>query len=377
MRPVTDILVKPAGPDCNMDCGYCFYSGRQELYAGPPTRMAPDVLERMIQQIMEQEVDQVSIGWQGGEPTLMGLPFYQKAVDLMRRYGKGKEVANGLQTNGLLLDKGWARFFKKYKFLVGLSLDGPEHVHDHYRRLRGGQPTWSRVADGARLLLDRGVEVNALAVVNRYSAGFPEEIYDFLRDMGLTYMQFIPCVESDPDRPGEAAPFSVTAEQYGPFLCTVFDRWISDFKNGVPMTSVRFFESLLFCYAGFPSPECTLLPECGTYVVVEHNGDVYSCDFFVEGEWKLGNLIEDSLADCLNSERQKLFGSLKSNLHGECRECGWRELCRGGCTKDRVRVAADGNLNHFCAAFKMFFRHADPHFRRLAEEWRRKQAGVR
>jgi uncharacterized protein len=325
---------------------------------------------------MQQSGEEVSLGWQGGEPTLMGLPFFQRAVELEKRYGEAKTVGNGLQTNGILLSSEWARFFKQYNFLIGLSLDGPAHIHDHYRRMQGGQGSWSRVADNARLLLDAGVSVNALTVVNDYSARFAAEIYAFHKELGLNYMQFIPCVETDPENPERAAPFSVSAEGYGTFLCKLFDLWLADFVNGAPTTSIRFFESLLFSYAGLAPPECTLQDECGRYVVVEHNGDVYACDFFVEPGWKLGNVMESRLADMLNSPKQVDFGKWKSNLPAGCGECTWLTLCRGGCTKDRIRDPRDRNLNHFCAAFKMFFAHADSDMRRLVAEWRRKQEGL-
>ena len=359
-----------------MACAYCFYSAKLELFPEATHRMSDPVLKELIRQFMQQSGEEVSLGWQGGEPTLMGLPFFQRAVELEKRYGEAKTVGNGLQTNGILLSSEWARFFKQYNFLIGLSLDGPAHIHDHYRRMQGGQGSWSRVADNARLLLDAGVSVNALTVVNDYSARFPAEIYAFHKELGLTYMQFIPCVETDPENPERAAPFSISAEGYGAFLCKLFDLWRADFVDGAPTTSIRFFESLLFSYAGLAPPECTLQDECGRYVVVEHNGDIYACDFFVEPGWKLGNVMESRLADMLNSSKQVDFGKWKSDLPAGCGECTWLTLCRGGCTKDRIRDPRDRNLNHFCAAFKMFFAHADGDMRRLVAEWRRKQEGV-
>ncbi len=377
IKPLTNILVKPAGPDCNMACGYCFYSGKESLFPESGAhRMNDTVLEEMMRQLLGQPWNEVSIGWQGGEPTLMGLPFFRKAVELEKRYGRGKTVGNGLQTNGILLDKEWARFFNEFSFLVGLSIDGPEHVHDHYRRMMGAGPSWERVHGSAKLMLDAGVLVNALTVVNDYSARFPDEIYDFHRGLGLSYMQFIPCVETDPADPARAAGFSVSAEDYGKFLCRIFDRWTGDFIDGAPSTSVRFFESLLFSYAGFAPPECTLCEECGPYVVVEHNGDVYSCDFFVEPEWRLGNIMDGRLADMLNSPRQEEFGRIKSDLPVRCLECRWLSLCRGGCTKDRLRDPRDGRLNHFCTALEMFFGYADGEMRRIVSKWRKKQEAL-
>lgn len=370
---LTSILVKPAGPDCTMACDYCFYREKESLFAESPIhRMSEDVLEEMIRQLMRSPSGDISIGWQGGEPTLMGLPFFQKAVDLEQRYGCGKTVGNGLQTNGMLLNREWADFFRNYNFLIGLSIDGPEHVHDCYRRMQSGGVTWQRVRDAAKLLLDAGVSVNALSVVNDYSVGFPREIYEHHKELGLPFMQFIPCVESDPAHPGSKAPFTVPAEQYGKFLCEVFDFWRADFAGDTPTTSVRFFESLLFSYAGFPPPECTLCEECGVYLVVEHNGDVYACDFFVEPSWRLGNVMQDSMHSLLNGERQTAFGRMKVQLPAICAECEWLSLCRGGCVKDRLRTGTMKE-NHLCGAFKTFFAHADGEFRALVEKWRRRQ----
>ena len=373
-KPLTNILVKPAGPDCNMACGYCFYVGKQNLFE-PATkhRMGREVLQKMIRQFMEQSGKQVSITWQGGEPTLMGLDFFQDAVSFQKRYGQGQVVGNGLQTNGFLIDGDWADFFRRYHFLIGLSLDGPEHIHDHYRKTSGGQGTWSRVVKSAGLMLDRGVAVNALTVVNDHSVRFPEEIYAFHKETGLTYMQFIPCVESHGSHPEHMAPFSVPPEQYGAFLCTLFDLWLADFKDGVPTTSIRFFESLIFLYAGLTPPDCTLCDQCGSYVVVEHNGDVFSCDFFVEPRWKLGNVMKNRLDAMLNGRRQNEFGKEKARLPRACQQCEWISVCKGGCTKDRRATPGQGKINHLCAAMKTFFFHADPHLRRLAAEARRRQ----
>lgn len=373
-KKLDSILVKPAGPDCNLFCTYCFYLEKSSLYPDAKThRMSEEVLKEMVKQVMAQEKPQISFGWQGGEPTLMGLSFFEKAVEFEKHYGRGHSVGNGLQTNGILIDAAWAKFLKEYRFLVGLSLDGPEHVHDHYRFLRNGKGTWSLVVDKAKLLLDSDVEVNALTVLNDYSIQFPEEIYDSHKSLGLNYMQFIPCVETDPKDPTRAASFSVPARKYGEFLCKLFDMWRADFKEGTPTTSVRFFDSVFFSYAGFSPPECTLLGECGVYVVVEHNGDIYSCDFFVEPEWRLGNVMENDLVHMLNSQKQKKFGRMKAELPDECRKCTWLHHCRGGCTKDRIRDSQDQGLSHLCQSYKMFFEHADSRLRRMAEDWKHKQ----
>lgn len=331
-------------------------------------------LEVLIQQTFQQSIGQISFGWQGGEPTLMGLPFYRKAVELQRRYGYGRLVGNGLQTNGILINQEWVDFLKEYNFLVGLSLDGPEHLHNRYRKYRNGNPSWEKVVKNAKLMLDAGVAVNALSVVNDYSVKYVEEIYAFHKSTGFEYMQFIPVVETDPSNPSMAAPYSVDPVAYGEFLCKLFDLWRADFKAGVATTSIRHFDSVFHTYIGLEAPECTLMKHCGNYVVVEHNGDVYSCDFFVEPDWKLGNLHDDDLLVMLNSDTQEKFGNLKADVSPECRQCQWLRQCYGGCTKDRIRDPRDNGISHFCAAYKMFFNHADGQLRQLAEEWKQKQS---
>ncbi|MEA3223579.1 MAG: anaerobic sulfatase maturase [Thermodesulfobacteriota bacterium] len=367
LKPLDSILIKPAGPDCNMACTYCFYYEKAGLFSETKVhRMSDDILDNLIKQMMSQSGSQTSFGWQGGEPTLMGLPFFEKVVDKQLRYGRGQTVGNGLQTNGVLLERHWAKFLSRYKFLVGLSLDGPEHIHNRYRLMQNKKGSWSKVVDKAKLLLDHGVEVNTLIVVTDYSVQFPEEIYEFHKARGLNYMQFIPCVETDPKNPTRAAPFSVPPRKYGFFLCRLFDLWLDDFVDGVPTTFIRFFDSVLYSYAGMQPPECTLLRQCGVYVVVEHNGDVYSCDFFVEPKWKLGNIRDDYLIDLLNSPKQTGFGQIKSRIPKPCKKCKWLKYCRGGCIKDRIRDPGDNGVNHFCSSFKIFFEHADQHLKKLA-----------
>ena len=332
--------------------------------------MSKEMHEEIIRQSMDQSLGEISFAWQGGEPTLMGLPFFRRSVELQQQYGRNGQVGNGIQTNGLLIDDEWARFLHHYNFLIGLSIDGPEHIHDRYRLTKSGNGTWSKTVDSAKRMLDQEVAVNAVTVVNDYSAEFPEEIYAFHKALGLNYMQFIPCLEEDADHHEKAAPFSVSTEQYGQFFCKLFDLWMSDFKNGLPTTFIRFFDAIFYQYVGMRPPECTLLEECGEYVVVEHNGDVYSCDFFVEPRWKLGNIRLSSLVTMLNSPKQQEFGKLKSILPDRCQSCRWLVLCRGGCVKDRIRIPTDKQVNYFCRAFKMFFEHADGRLQKLAEDWK-------
>ena len=380
-KPLESVLIKPAGPDCNMDCTYCFYLDRADLFPeSKKHRMSGEVLEATIRQVMTQGAENVSLCWQGGEPTLMGVDFFQQAVEFEKQYGRnGQVVANAFQTNGLLINEVWCRLFRDYNFLIGLSLDGPQHVHDRYRIFKGGQPTWARVSDSLKLMLDQGVDVNALVVLNEYSARFPREIYDYLKQSGVKHMQFIPCMEPHPDDRTQAAPFSVSPEQFGAFLCEIFDCWTADFYRGEPTVFVRWFESVFATYVGVRPPECTLLEECGEYVVVEHNGDVFSCDFFVENRWRLGNVLDGEITTMLNSEKQSRFGLQKSDLPEACQSCRWLEHCRGGCPKERWQSPSGAEPSYLCEGYKMFFSHADQRLRKLADRWlrERRQEAVR
>ena len=373
-RPLQSVLVKPSGPDCNLNCSYCFYLGKADLF--PETRqhrMSDQVQEEMIRQVMQQSGNAVSITWQGGEPTLMGLDFYKRAIELEMKYGHGQVVDNGLQTNGTLIDPEWAGFLKKYNWLVGMSLDGPEHIHNHYRKYNTGKGTHQKVEENLRMLLGSGVAVNVLATLNDYSVQFPDETYNYFKSLGLTWMQFIPIVETDPLDPSRAAPFSVSAKAYGEFLVRMFDLWTTDFKNGQPTTHVRHFDSVFYPYVGLQAPECTMHKECGPYVVIEHNGNVYSCDFFVGPKWKLGNVMNNKIINMLNSKKQQVFGAAKAVLPGECRRCPWLTKCCGGCTKDRIKDPQDKRKPRFCLSYKMFFAHADATMTALASDWKRNQ----
>jgi uncharacterized protein len=373
-KPLNSVLVKPSGPDCNLGCTYCFYLEKEALFPETKThRMSPEIQEELIRQVMQQSGEAVSIAWQGGEPALMGLDFYKRAIELELKYGHGQSVGNGFQTNGTLLDREWAKFFKKYDWLIGLSLDGPQHIHDHYRFDKGEHPTWEKVEGVAKMLLEEGVAVNAMCCITDYSSNYAEELYNYYKGLGLTWMQFIPIVETDKDDPTKAASFSVTDEKYGRFLIRLFDLWINDFKDGEPTTSVRHFESVFHSYVGLESPECALMKECGTYVVIEHNGNAYSCDFFVEPRHRLGNIRQSKIIEMLNSKKQDEFGKAKTLLPRKCKFCPWYSKCFGGCTKDRIKDPNDQRQPRFCLAYQMFFEHADAKMRQLAERWTQKQ----
>ncbi len=374
IKALTSVLIKPSGPDCNLNCTYCFYLKKSALFTTAPVhRMSPEVQEEVIRQVMQQGGASVSLAWQGGEPTLMGLPFFERVIELEKKYGRNQMVGNGLQTNGMLLDEKWARFLKRYDWLVGISLDGPAHIHNHYRLDKGGAFTHQRVESNARMLLDNQVAVNVLCCLTDYSVHYPDELYHYFKEVGLGWMQFIPVVETDPADPTRAASFSVTAKAYGEFLCRIFDLWIQDFRNGEPTTSVRHFESVFHAYVGMEVPECTMMKECGPYVVIEHNGNVYSCDFFVEPKWKLGNVMTGRLTQMLNSKQQDTFGAAKAVLPGKCRRCPWLLKCQGGCTKDRIKDPEDQRNPRFCLSYQMFFSHADSRLRLLADRWKQQQ----
>ena len=374
-RPLVSILVKPSGADCNIHCSYCFYFEKFGLYPHEKKhRMSEEILENLVRQVIEQSGRSVSIAWQGGEPTLMGLDFYKKALKLENKYAEGKRIDNAFQTNGILLDETWASFFQENNWLVGLSLDGPRHIHDRYRHSKGGGDTHNKVESVAKMLIENGVMINAMCCITDYSSRYPEELYHYYKELGMTYMQFIPVVETDKNDKSKATPYSVNATDYGNFLIKMFDLWIDDFRNGAPTTYIREFESLFYTYVGLIPPECNLMKTCGSYVVVEHNGDVYSCDFFVEPKWKLGNIKTGKIINMLNSKKQQAFGALKANFPLSCRRCPWLRHCYGGCIKDRVKNPRDKRHPHFCKSYQMFFSHADETFIALANQWKKNQA---
>jgi uncharacterized protein len=325
--------------------------------------MPANTLREMTLQFARQCAPGATISWQGGEPTLMGLAFFEEAVGLQHMYGMHKGIHNTFQTNGMLIDRDWARFFKRERVLVGVSIDGPAAVHDLYRKNRGRTKTHHIVTEKCRLLLEEDVAVNALCCITDQSARYPEEIYEHLKSIGFRHMQFIPVVEKKGNR---VQSWSVTPERYGKFLNRIFDLWISDFSEGKPTTHIRYFEDVFHRYLGLSSPDCVLSRECGSYVLVEHNGDVYSCDFFAEDTWRLGNLMYKSLAELLNSKRQNRFGKQKRDLDRTCRQCTWYDKCYGGCPKDRKNNPSNPRLSYFCDSYKMFFQHCDSRLRTLA-----------
>lgn len=369
MPPFT-LLVKPSGSDCNMDCTYCFYKCRAPEVGQGRQRMSGDVLERLVKDYMGLRFPASGFAWQGGEPTLMGLDFYRHAVELQKHYGvSGQEVSNSLQTNAILLNNAeWCRFLHESKFLVGVSIDGPKELHDHYRLDLGGHGTWDRVMAAIDRMREFDVEYNTLSLVNHLTADHADETFDFLVGLGVRYLQFIPCVEVDPQN-GRIAEFSVTPRQYGDFLCRLFDLWMA---FGPTRLSIRDFDSILgHCITGRHTL-CTFDRQCSQYVVVEHTGDVFPCDFFVEPQWRLGNIFETPIGQLASCDAKKAFSRMKADLANKCLVCRHLAVCRGGCMKDRAPFDKDhcGRESYFCEGYRRFFDYAMPRFLHVAAQFR-------
>ena len=369
------VMLKPVGAACNLTCNYCYYLEKSNLYKHQPKRqMSEELLERFVKDYIEaQTMNEVVFTWHGGEPTLRPLSFYQKAVELQKKYAGGRVIHNSLQTNGTLLTDEWCRFLKENNWLVGISIDGPEELHDRYRRDSQGKPSWKRVMEGIRLLQHYGVEWNAMAVVNRYNADHPQAFYRFFKSIGCQYIQFTPIVERNVQHAdgrhlasindADDAPvtdFSVTPEQWGNFLCGLFDEWV---KQDIGKVFVQIFDSMLANWVGVAPGSCIYAKECGHAGVMEYNGDVYSCDHFVFPQYKLGNINEHTLIEMLYGEKQRRFSQLKYNkLPRQCKECRWAFACHGECPKNRFVNDRYGNpgLNYLCEGYRRFFEHIAP-----------------
>ena len=356
--PQFQLLIKPVSADCNLRCKYCFYLRAHELYPGTPRHIMPDdILETMIRGLLGYRFPQTVFAWQGGEPTLAGLEFYRRAVELEQKHGgPGQSVGNALQTNGMLIDEDWCRLFRDYHFLVGLSLDGPQEIHDRIRVFESGRGSWERVMSSARLMERERVEYNILCVVNSENVSMGADLLRWFVDQGFQFVQFIPCVEKD-------MPFSVPPEAYGDFLCDTFDYWA---KTGFGRVSVRDFDAMVAARAGQGQPMCTYGDRCNHYIVIEHNGDVYPCDFFVYEEWKLGHINDGPLHTFMETERYKQFSYQKDKVPG-CRGCQWRPMCHGGCQKDRLVGGGFSDKSVLCPAYLKFFAHANAKLGSLAK----------
>jgi len=400
------IMAKPSGSTCNLDCAYCFYLSKETLPNGPGTgRMSDAVLEQFVQQYIAGVTgSEVIFSWQGGEPTLMGLDFFRKVVALQKQYAKPfQRIENDLQTNGTLLNEEWCGFLKEHRFLVGLSIDGPREMHDKYRVTKGNKPTFDKVFHAARLLQQFQVPFNTLTCVNRFNAKHPVEVYRFLRsEVGSTYMQFIPIVEykgfdrlaphkwgdlklprdGEPEaRPGHpdsiVTDWSVDPDDWGDFLCRIFDRWLS---RDVGKILVNHFETLVSQHLGLGSQLCVYSENCGKALAVEHDGTVYSCDHFVYPEYRLGNLGQNRLDTLVFSRPQVQFGYAKSEtLPQYCRQCPYVSDCWGECPKNRIIRTPDGEpgLNYLCRGFKKYFAHAIPEVERICADLRQQPVEAR
>ena len=374
-----NLMIKPAGSLCNLDCHYCYYLDKAEIYHGRQPRMSEQMLETLTKQYIESnDVPEVTFNWHGGEPLVMGLDFYRKAVEFQRKFADGKIIHNTLQTNGTLITSEWADFFRENDFLIGVSIDGPADIHDKFRKDKGGQPTFNKVMHAVSLLRQRGVQFNTMTTVNKASEGRGAEVYRFLKSIGSRYMQFMPVVEHvmypvdsqgrvkkkarpyivSPDTPGAyLARWSVSAQGFGKFMCDIFDEW---WKGDVGRYFVNLFDATLAGYCGVQPGSCAYAATCGDNLVVEHNGDVYPCDHFVYPEYFSGNIETEHLRRIASSDMQHRFGLNKRNsLPSKCIACKYGHLCHGECPKHRFSRTDTGDtgLSALCSGYYMFFEH--------------------
>ena len=377
------VMLKPAGSLCNLRCKYCYYLEKDKLYKQCKNHVISDeLLEKFIKEYIEaQTTPQVLFTWHGGETLMRPISFYKRALELQRIYGRGRQIDNCIQTNGTLLTDEWCQFFKDNNFLVGVSIDGPQEFHDEYRRTATNKPTFVKVMNGINLLNKHGVEWNALAVVNDYNADYPLEFYRFFKQIGCKYIQFSPIVERVVKREdgltlapgmqgGDAglADFSITPEQWGNFLCTIFDEWV---HNDVGEYFVQLFDATLANWVGQAPGVCILAEECGHAGVMEFNGDVYSCDHFVYPEHLLGNLHTKTITEMMYSDQQNKFAKMKKQmLPQQCKECKFLFACHGECPKNRFLNDKYGNygLNYLCNGYRQFFEHVEPYMNFMKRE---------
>ncbi|MFV0291812.1 MAG: anaerobic sulfatase maturase [Paracoccus sp. (in: a-proteobacteria)] len=379
------IMTKPIGPRCNIDCKYCYYLEKEKLFPNEKKfRMADDVLEAYIRQTIDASLEagmpEVGFGWQGGEPTMLGVDYFRKIIALQRKHAPASvPVTNSLQTNGILLDDEWGNFLKDNDFLVGISIDGPSRVHDRYRVDRNGRATFERVMAGLEVLQRHEIAYNALTTVHQANGGKGKEVYLFLRGLGIEFIQFIPIVERsatvnglakapqvDMEPANTVTAWSVRPRAYGKFLCDVFDTW---YRNDIGRIFVQHFDTQLALWSGMPSSLCIFAETCGNALALEHDGSLYSCDHYVYPEYWIGNIVEQSLGELMWSDRQQKFGdSKRETLTAQCKSCTFRFACNGGCPKYRFARSRNGETgqNYFCESYTMFFRHAGERLQRMA-----------
>lgn len=377
------VMLKPAGAHCNLACKYCYYLEKNKLYPTAQRHlMSDEMLEQFTREYIEaQTMNQVLFTWHGGEPLLRSIDFYRKALSLQQKYAGGRRIDNVIQTNGTLLTNEWCEFFAQNHWLVGISIDGPQPDHDHYRLTAAGKPSWKKVMQGIKLLKKHGVEWNAMAVVNAYNANHPMEFYRFFKENGCQFLQFTPIVErltrhedgrtlaslADKDEIS-LSEASVAPEQWGYFLCAIFDEWV---RKDVGKIFVEIFDCTLANWMGISPGICAYSKECGHAGVMEHNGDVYSCDHFVFPEYKLGNIRDHSLIDMLYGEQQQEFSRLKhSSLPRQCKECDMEFACHGECPKNRFMKDkyGDSGLNYLCPGYYHYYQHVAPYMDYMKQE---------
>ncbi len=385
------VMLKPVGPICNLDCTYCYYLEKKELYPQKTNyKLSEELLELFIKDyIKAQDVPVVSFVWQGGEPSMLGVDYFKKALELQKKYAGKKRIENSFQTNGTLLTDEFCKFFKENDFLIGLSIDGPKAVHDHFRVDKQGKPSWDKVMEGVALLQKHKVEFNTLSVVNSKTAEHPLEIYRFLKEIGSTFLQFIPIVERvalDPKEgelhlvhhtyrgPAKVTEWSVKPLQYGKFMSTIFDEWV---RKDVGRTFVQLFDTTLASWVGAMPGLCVFSETCGTAAVMEHNGDVFCCDHFVYDDYFLGNIKDKSLSEMMAMPKQSMFGQDKrSGLPPYCQRCEVRFACHGECPKHRFEKTPQGDpgLSYLCEGYKHFFSHVKPYMDYMAKELKAERA---
>lgn len=361
------VMLKPIGAICNLKCKYCYYLEKQDLYPQAKNYfMKEELLEKFIEQyINSQTTPEILFTWHGGETLMRNINFYRKALELQRKYAKGRQIDNCLQTNGTLLNDEWCEFFAKNNFLIGISVDGPAPLHDKYRRTKGDSPTFDKVMRGINLLKKHGVEFNIMGVVNDFNVDYPLEFYNFFKSIDCHYIQFAPIVERID---GEPAPWNVSAEKWGNFLIAIFDEWV---KQDVGTYYIQYFDSTLANWVGQPSGLCTLAKTCGHAGVMEFNGDVYTCDHFVYPEYKLGNIHTQTLTEMMYSQKQLNFGADKYNkLPQQCKACEFLFACHGECPKNRIIKTESGEpgLNYLCKGYYKFFKHVAPYMDYMKKE---------
>lgn len=378
------VMLKPVGAACNLRCHYCYYLEKACFYKDSSKHvLSEEMLDQFTKEYIEaQTMNDVLFTWHGGEPLMRPLSFYRKALELQKKYGRGRNISNVIQTNGTLLTDEWCRFLHENNWLVGVSIDGPQEFHDEYRRTASGGPSWAKVMRGIQLLNKHHVEWNAMAVVNDFNADYPLDFYHFFKEMGCRFIQITPVVERmvnhadgrhlatlTDDATAPVTDFSVTPEQWGRFLCAIFDEWV---RNDVGQTYVELFDCILANWVGVTPGICVYAKECGHAGIMEFNGDVYSCDHFVFPEYRLGNIRKKTITEMLYGEQQQQFSRLKSqSLPKECKKCEWEFACHGECPRTRFIKDVYGNpgKNYLCEGYRMFFRHIAPYMDFMKKEY--------